>query len=77
MFFPEKIFCNVKTPLNNRKLIDFAWRKIDINQICSEQYLQNMFLYTFFPQSFFIIPLWKLEYVPFVWGHKIGGCDPM
>jgi hypothetical protein len=23
-------------------------------------------MYAFFPQSFFVIPLWKLEYVPFV-----------
>ena len=47
-----------------------------IYHICSEKYLQNVFLYTFFPQSFFIISLWKLEYVPFVRSHKIGGCDP-
>ena len=77
MFCSEKTFYKVKTPLNNLKLIDYAWRKIDINHICSEQYPQNVFLYTLFPQSFFIIPLWKLECVPFVRSHKISGCDPM
>ena len=27
------------------------------------------------PSKDLIIPLWKLEYVPFVMGHKIGGCE--
>jgi hypothetical protein len=27
------------------------------------------------PSKDLIIPLWKLEYVPFVLGHKIGGCE--
>jgi len=71
----RKYIYKVKIPLNNPKLVGFACLKIYINQIWAEQYLQNVFLCTFFPQRIFIIPLWKLGYVPFVMGHKIGGCE--
>ena len=71
----RKYIYKVKIPLNNPKLVGFACLKVYINQIWAEQYLQNVFLCTFFPQRIFIIPLWKLEYVPFVMGRKIGGCE--